>query len=269
MKAKQEPEVLPAETNVDFASSATKAATPSIAAANRISATHLDIARDFTVTTQAEFEIGVAEVRAIATRKAALNDRRLSITRPMDEAKRNVMELFNEPISRLDEAERMIRARLTAFQTEQRRLADEERAANEKREREEQDKLRAEQDRLTEAARKAAKRGDDVKAQRLLDQADEVSERVNDSAVAPTPVSHRVPTAAGASARETWTLDLPVDVRALVVACAKELAAGETRLLQFISANEVEIGKVVRALRMNHHIPGVRARRSDGLTIRK
>jgi hypothetical protein len=113
------------------------------------------IYENFTITEAGDYAAGGHDLKSVKAMQKALVDRRMKITRPMDAAKAEVMDLFRPAIGRLEEAETHIKTAMIAFKDEQDRIAAEaarvEREKAEKRERE----LRRKAD---EEARKAAEK---------------------------------------------------------------------------------------------------------------
>lgn len=153
------------------------------------------------------------------------------------EAHKAIKALQNQAAAPLDEAERIIKPALAAYDQEQDRIR-----------REEQDRLAAEQKkrdddaRIAEAA-KVAENGD-------LDGANAILEAPPAPIVAPPPPPKAA--VAGISYRETWKAEV-TDMRSLIAAVASGKAS--TTLL---AINGPALNSMVRALRSELKIPGVR-----------
>lgn len=118
----------------------------------------LAVAESFVVDSPTMYQLAGTELQQIKGGLKQLEEKRKSITKPLDEAKAAVMDLFRKPVEILQKAETTIkRAILTYDQAEEaKRKAEEERLREITRK--EQEKLRIEADRRTrEAAEKAAK----------------------------------------------------------------------------------------------------------------
>ncbi len=81
--------------------------------------------QDFLVQTDAQYADGADELRRIKQQQSVLEERRFAITRPMDAAKKAVMDFFRPFSDRLDDAEIHVKKALTDYSTEKRRIADE------------------------------------------------------------------------------------------------------------------------------------------------
>lgn len=178
----------------------------------------LDAAKKVVVRTAAE-SIGAQHLRAAISYKIKeLTDRRMSITRKMDEAKKQVMGLFAAPISVLEQAQDAIDQEVIAFQlAEDARVREEQRKENER--------AAKEQFRLSKLAEKATAAG-------KLDKADEYQDRA--AAVLPAPVAVAEATAAGTSFREVWKYRI-VDVSRIKP--------------QWMEPDETKIGNTVRSMK--------------------
>jgi hypothetical protein len=60
-------------------------------------------------------DLAAEELRAIVTRKKELTEMRMEITRPIDQSKARVMDLFKPVIARLEQAEAMIKSSLSDY----------------------------------------------------------------------------------------------------------------------------------------------------------
>jgi hypothetical protein len=121
------------------------------------------VANAFTVE-DAESSVMAQETRAkLNTRIKDLGDRRMSITRKMDAAKKDIMDLFAGPINVLTQALGIFDAKVLAYDTEQENLRKEAQKKAEESAQRERDRLAAE---ATERQRVA-----DAEAQRLRDEA--------------------------------------------------------------------------------------------------
>jgi len=85
-------------------------------------ASHYDT---YQVSNDVEYADGAEELKRIKQQQQILEDRRFAITRPMDAAKKAVMDFFRPFSDRLDDAEIHVKRALTGYATEQKRIADE------------------------------------------------------------------------------------------------------------------------------------------------
>lgn len=165
---------------------------------------------DLIVSTDTELQLVTDDLRAMKARRDALEERRLSITRPIDQAKAGIMDLFRSPLAMYDAAiEAGKRACITYTSARDRRLREEQ-AERERVAQAERDRLAAEARALEDQARAAAP---EVAAQ-LVEQA--AAKQVQ----AITTVAPILPAAAkvsGAHGRKAWTVDV-TDAKAVVLA---------------------------------------------------
>lgn len=168
-------------------------------------------AQFFQIESAAAAGEGAEMLRSIVQRKKAINDKRLDMTRPLDDAKKRIMSFFDVPLRALSEAETMLRDRLFRFNELERR-----------RQQEEQRKLDAEAERqrnlLAARADAAAAKGQTAKAHLLETRASAL--------VAPTAAPP--PKLAGVSTRENWDfeiLDASLLPRAFLIPDEKKIRA--------------------------------------------
>ena len=107
----------------------------------------------YAVTNDVEYADGAEELKRIKNQQSVLEERRFAITRPMDAAKKAVMDFFRPFSDRLDDAEIHVKKALTDYATEQKRIADEAARVERQRAEKEAKRLREEAE---EADRKAA-----------------------------------------------------------------------------------------------------------------
>jgi len=223
----------------------------------------LQLARDYKVIDQASLDNAGNELRTIMSKSKELEERRLRITRPMDAAKKEIMDFFRGPLQFLSDAERIIKRNILAFQQEQRRIA-------EQREAEQREKERKERERLEARARKAEESGKVEKAEILREQAD---------AVPSTHIAPAYQTPAGVSTRATWSAEI-TDKDALIVAVAATIIAMRPELRELIDKPKGAVPSILidinssilnaqaRALKEHMAIPGTKAMKVETLASR-
>ena len=124
-----------------------------------------------------------------------LNASRVSITAPLDEAKKKVMDLFREPLSALESAQKTLDFGIRDYHTKkenERREAERKAEAVAKAEEERKKKL------LEEQARKAEEAGREARAEALREKAEVVHVPIIAKPIA------EAPKVAGISFRTTW-----------------------------------------------------------------
>lgn len=181
----------------------------------------------FKVATPEQYSVAGLDLTRIKAARKRLDDIRTGITRPMDAAKKAVLDFFRAPGDKLDQAERLIKRAMITFDEEQERIRQEE-------QRRADEAARKERDRLDAQAKKAAESGKPEKAAQLEQRAATV--------VAPV-IQREPPKVTGISTREAWKFEV------------------ENEMLvprEYLIVDESKIRKVVGALKGDTRIPGVR-----------
>lgn len=233
------------------------------------------IAQAYTIDSPEMYEAAADELRSIAKKAKQLEDTRKTLTKPLDEAKKRIMDLFRGPLERLQEAEGLLRRSMLTWKREQDRKAEEARREAERQAREERERLERERQeaeaRAAELARQASMVEDEAERERLeleaeaaRQDAEAVAEEVAIAEVAPVaaPVV-AAPKADGIAARTTWKFRV-TDKQALIKA-----AAADPALAVYLAVDEKAIGGVVRALKAEARIPGVEVYAEQGLAVRR
>lgn len=271
----------------DRTASATTAAPAALqeaasATAKKLADNATEIAESLVVDSPEMYQLAAGELQAIVAKKKKIEDLRLSITRPMDEAKKRVMDLFRGPIAALERAQDKIEGAMLAFKrAEDHRVAAEraeaERKAREEREEAERARKLAEQEaeRALQEAAAAAAQGDIATAAAAELRASQASEAavaaevtLELSEIAPSaPVETSRAKASGIGGRENWKAEV-TDLRALVIAAGKAAEAGDDTLLGYLMADTQALGGVARALKKQARVPGVRFYAKESLSVR-
>lgn len=152
----------------------------------------LALASDYRVTNVDQYTMAGDELKRIKAAQKRLDDLRKKITRPIDAAKKAIMDLFREPEDKLARAESGIKRAMLTYADEQERLRREE-------QRKADEAARKEQERLAAQAAKAAAAGKVEKAAAIEERAAMV--------VAPV-VQREAPKVAGVSLREVWCFEI-------------------------------------------------------------
>lgn len=195
-------------------------------------------AEAFQVTDADSYEHGAEVLRSIKSMYNTVETKRKAITSPLDQAKRQVMDLFRPFTDSLSSAERTLKKRLIGWKNEQERIAREE-------QRKAEEAARKERERLEKQAAKAEEAGRTERAEVLRDRAEFTVP------VAPAPATPKV---SGLSDRKVWRFEI-VD------------AAKIPR--EYLIPDEKRIGGVVRALKQDANIPGVRVYEESTLAARR
>ena len=207
----------------------------------------LSSAESFAIVNDIHYGQSGELLKAIKTKQSELSSLRLSITRPVDEAKSRVMQLFKPAAERLQKAEGAIKNAMLTFTQEQDRKRQEAQA------------------KLDEAAAKERERLStlaDVQREKGQDKRAEATEQRVESVPALT-VTAPAPKVAGIGTRTTWRAEV-IDLRAL----ARAVADGSVPL-SFVAPNMAELNAAARLQRNALAIPGVSAMSEDTIVARR
>jgi hypothetical protein len=197
----------------------------------------LALVEAFEVTDAATFELGADELKAIKAKAAALDDQRKAITKPMDDAKKAVMDLFRGPIDLLTRAETILKGKLLTYQqAEQLRAAEQRRIL--------EAAAQAERDKLAKEAADLVAQGRDGEAL--------IKEQIAAMVVASAPAVVEAPKVAGVSMRSTVDFEV-VDLLQLVQHVAKH-----PELLPLLTVDSVKLRAYTKGLGTACNLPGVK-----------
>lgn len=204
----------------------------------------LDDAQQFTVASDPEYEIAGTDLKRIKDKMRALDDMRKSITRPIDAAKKAVMDFFRAPEDFLKSAESTYKRSMLAYQQDQERKRREEEARI-------RELQRQEQERLAKEAEVAEKAGDKETAEAIIQQAAEM----------PTAIVPRrdPPKVAGVKTQTRWSAEV-TDQMMLI----KAVAAGQVPMIA-IEINQRFLNQQAVSLKGALNIPGVKAVSKEGI----
>jgi len=195
--------------------------------------------QDFKVTTQEQYTTAGDYLRSIKQSSKKLEDLRVSMTKPLDESKRRIMDLFRQPLEKLIQAELALKRGMLGYQQEQ-----------ERKRREEEDRLqeiaRKEAERLSRRADKAEDKGNIAKAEELRLKSQETASIT--PFVAPT-----IQKAEGTSTKKLWKF---------------EVVNSDLIPREYLTPDLIKIGKMVRASGEILSIPGIKIYSEETLSIR-
>ena len=123
------------------------------------------------ILNQSQYESANDVMKVVKTKYKELDTKRKEITKPLDQAKNAVMDLFRQPLELLKQAEATIKKLMIDYADEQDRLRREEQRKLEAKARAEEDRKRKE---LEERAKKWAAKGNTLKAEELKEQSKDV-----------------------------------------------------------------------------------------------
>ena len=203
-------------------------------------------AKAIVITDDDTYQGAASMLKSIKARYNELDAKRKAITKPLDEAKRNVMDMFRIPLEWLKGAEGAAKQSMLAYQREQEatRRAEEARL---------QEIARKEREMLERKAERAEKAGREERAADLRQVADSVPEPV---------VAHAAPKVSGLSTRKTY--------KALVtnkMALIKAVAAGKAPDI-LLEPNMAVLNGQARALKEAFNYPGVELITDDTMAAR-
>lgn len=194
-----------------------------------VTAAHRELVRAdaYKVATAEQFTVAGEELKRIKGKAFELENERVNMKAPALEACRRIDAFFKKPLDFLKSAETAIKRAMVRYSDEQDRIrAEDQRKADAA--------AAAERARLQEIAERAAAKGQEKKAELFEERAQAVV----------APVIHRdTPKVAGISMRETWKFEV----------LNEDLVPRE-----YLSVDESKIRRVVQALKAGTRIPGVR-----------
>ncbi len=207
---------------------------------------------NYAVTCQADYERAVDEIRLIKCKARELDDLRKSMTRPLDDAKKRIIDFFRPPMEALSSAENRVKGATVAYQQEEARRDREREERLREAQRKEAERLAKLQREAEERARIAAEEGNAAKAAADARKAEDFAARQAIAESAPVKLAPTVQKVAGARTVKNWKF-------------AIEDAAAIPR--EYMIPDEVKIGKVVRATAGSLAIPGVRIYCEETLAV--
>lgn len=204
-------------------------------------------AGELTIETTEQLQSSSAMLTAIKTRQRDMAELRLSITRPLDEAKKRVMEVFKPALDRLGNAEQTIKGAVLTYSQGVERKRREEQARLE-------DDAERERLRLAALAERQEEAGHEDRAEASRQRAETVA----------APTVARAPAPAGAvHIRTTWSAEV-VDLAELVRACADGKAP-----LALLQPDMPSLNAMARTQKERFDIPGVKAVAEQGVAARR
>jgi len=176
----------------------------------------------FSIATVTDYQLAGEELKTIKGRMKELDDSRTSMTRPLDEAKKRIMAMFSPVEDGLKKAENLIKRAMLGYQQEQERKRQEEEARLRKIAEDEQRRRNA---LATKQAEKARARGNEERAQEILENVP----------IIPTPVVLKEQSKVkGISTRKVWKFRI-IDANQLP---REYMIANEKMLLAFAQATK-------------------------------
>jgi hypothetical protein len=203
-------------------------------------------AASIVISDQPMYEFAGGELRKIKDASKKLDDERREITRPLDVAKKKIMERYNKPIDFLTRAEAAIKLAMLGWT----RKVTAEREAAEAKARE---GARKEAEKLAAQAAKAEAAG-------KVEKADVLMQAAQAAAVA-APVLPSMPKAEGTHVRKSYHAEV-ADKMELVA-----FVAANPMFLHLLMPDGAAINAQARALKEAFAIPGCRLVIDEGLVV--
>ena len=222
------------------------------------------------------YEIAASELSAIKKRAKELEAKRVSLTKPLDEVKKGLMDLFRVPLEKLTSAETAIKKAMIAYTDEQERKRREEQARLDAIARQQREALEREAKEKAELAAKAEAAAKEEQAKiaaianaetraKLEAENAEKAEAAKAAAaeaealqlaaavVTPQVAVQNTAQAAGVSARVNW--------KAEVLNKAELIAfiANNQQYANLLDVNQSALNQLARGMRDLMKIPGVKA----------
>lgn len=181
-----------------------------------------------------------------------LEQKRTAITKPINQALREINALFKPAKDWLSQAERLMKTKLLSYQAEQERIAQEA-------QRKIDEEARKERMRLEKAAALAAQAGMDDRAEELRE---EVEAQVEEAQTAPA-VQSAAPKIEGVVTRKTWKAD--VTDKSLFI---QHVASKRPDLIALIQINQSALNAQARSLKGSLDLPGIRVYEEKNIAAR-
>lgn len=192
---------------------------------------------------------GVA-LRSVKGHLKTINDHRMSITRPLDDEKRRIMDFFQPFIDGLADAEKQLKSGIMKYEREE-----------EERRRAAEELIRRAQAEAAEAARAEAE------AKMAAGDVAGAVESIFDANVLEAPIApSQAPklSGIGRATTYTWELEKPGGMEKLVRAAL----ANPQAYARYVTVDSVAIGRDVRAQGASFNVPGIAVTAVEGLRAR-
>jgi hypothetical protein len=204
------------------------------------------IAVEYVIDSQEMYELGADELLAFKRITTELEERRTSITKPLNETLRNVNALFQPVLARVEAASRELRARMLEWSNKEKARIAAENATREAAAREARQRMEAE-------AAAAATAGREEEAFAMRQAAEVMSAPVRSVAIQKT---------AGISTRSNWKA-MVTDLSQLVA-----FVAANPEHLNLLQANQQALTALAKAQKQGMKVPGVKAWNDAGVAVR-
>jgi hypothetical protein len=195
-----------------------------------------ELYRNFEIVTADHCQQAATVLSDAKKRVAVLEERRKQITKPLDDAKKSVMDLFRPATDACAALERIIKPKIAHYHNEQERIRREAQAKAE-------EEARKERARLEAQAAKAREKGKEERAEALEIKA------ATTVAVTPAIATQKI---TGASVRKVWSAEV-IDV----IELCKAIVAGDIPPT-VIDFKQSELNRLATTWQNNRAFPGLR-----------
>ena len=237
----------------------------------------------FVIRSEQDYHLAAENLKAVKAEAKRIETERMGMTRPLDAAKKTIMDHFRPWEATLAQAEAAWKKSMGTYQDEQRRIREEAERRAAEAARKERERMEAEAAKREEAARlerekaeaKARELEEAGKAERAAalraqaetrataKEADAQALHLAAATMPAAPVIHMpAPKATGVSSRTIWKHEV-TDLRALARAVADGIVPPTA-----IQPNDSYLGQRARADKEHTHIPGVRVFPDTSVAVR-
>lgn len=203
----------------------------------------LQIAQDFHIVTQSDFEIAGDNLKRDKIIRKRIVEIRLGMTRPLDKSKTTIMDFFREPVDNLDKSESIYKNKRSEYRREEERQRLREEARLQALARKEEERQR----RLKQAQiDRAIASGKDEKVERLEEEKEEI--------FVPAPIVQKtVPKTKGFAVIQNWKFEI-VDAPKVPP--------------EYLMPDKEKIGRVIRGAQGTLLIEGIRIYCEESESVR-
>lgn len=230
---------------------------------------------DYVIDSPTMFELASDDLKRVKSLQKEVEEKRTSITGPLNQAVKAVNDLFRAPKEYLDKAEATLKRSMVAYTTEQERQAAEARARAEAEARAERERLAQQEREAQEAARKAeeeaqaaAAAGDQAAAVKAIQAAQEAQAQAEMAAMTANvmtvaPTVEAPAKVAGISGRVTYSAEVTS-----LIDLIKAVAEGAAPI-ECLQADTKFLGAQARAFKKAGALyPGVVAKEERSISAR-
>ena len=207
----------------------------------------LELARGWEIATPEGAVLAGEDLKAVKRLAKQVNEKRLAITRPINEGLKEVNAFLRPAKDLLADAEQLLKAKILKFQTDQDRIARELQAELDAEAREERERL----ERMAAMAE-------------TLDRPEKAEELREEAEIQTAPIiQSAAPKIAGVSVRKTWKAEI-TDKGALL----RHIVEERPDLLGIVSISQSALNDLARLHKEELNFPGVKASEEASIAAR-